>query len=92
MSLGIRFLAKTNQFRSRILVANIHFSSPTLMFIQTEATPNPEAIKFIPGRGVLTALSDDKQSSAASSELPSESPQQEIYITKSKVSERSEAK
>ena len=27
------------------------------MFIQTESTPNPESIKFIPGRGVLTDLS-----------------------------------
>ena len=44
------------------------------MFIQTEPTPNPATLKFLPGRAVLasgTLDMRDKEAAAASRRLPS---------------------
>jgi len=40
------------------------------MFIQTEATPNPATLKFIPGRDVLTSGTMDFTSAEAASRSP----------------------
>ncbi len=40
------------------------------MFIQTEATPNPATLKFLPGRSVLADGTADYRSSDESSSSP----------------------
>jgi Fe-S cluster biogenesis protein NfuA len=40
------------------------------MFIQTESTPNPRTLKFLPGRDVLGAGSRDYADAAAASDSP----------------------
>ena len=40
------------------------------MFIQTEDTPNPSTLKFIPGRGVMTAGTADFRSAEAAGRSP----------------------
>jgi len=40
------------------------------MFIQTESTPNPQTLKFVPGRQVLGAGSRDYADAAAASHAP----------------------
>src|SRR6202521_2665643 len=40
------------------------------MFIQTEATPNPAALKFLPGRAVLETGTLDMPTKAAASQSP----------------------
>ena len=40
------------------------------MFIQTEATPNPATLKFLPGRAVLTGGTKDFRDEASASQSP----------------------
>eukprot|EP00558_Chaetoceros_sp_UNC1202_P011052 CAMPEP_0197247760 /NCGR_PEP_ID=MMETSP1429-20130617/31993_1 /TAXON_ID=49237 /ORGANISM="Chaetoceros sp., Strain UNC1202" /LENGTH=274 /DNA_ID=CAMNT_0042708757 /DNA_START=134 /DNA_END=958 /DNA_ORIENTATION=+ len=64
-------------------VTNHHHQSQQrrTMFIQTTETPNPESIKFLPGRPVLTT---ETTGDAASSDSPNLSG---FYVTKSETQE-----
>ena len=44
------------------------------MFIQTESTPNPATLKFLPGQSVLEAGTADFPSAEAAAHLPPRPP------------------
>ena len=52
-------LAQTRSHLPRSSMFNLTGSQLRSMFIQTEETPNPESMKFLPGRPVLTTEADD---------------------------------
>ena len=47
-------LSRRNEFLGRLLLRpTISSQSVRTMFIQTQDTPNPQSLKFLPGRSVL---------------------------------------
>jgi Fe-S cluster biogenesis protein NfuA len=55
MSLGLKRVKPSTMFRSRVDIRcpDAARSPETVMFIQTEETPNPATLKFLPGRVVM---------------------------------------
>ena len=62
---NIRHVAPSNTSNPSSAVGGVLRQAIRSLFIQTESTPNPESIKFIPGRPVLDGVDEGGEAGAA---------------------------